>query len=416
MTRSGHKNGLLKKFINEFCNMNKGLIKIIGGIGSYTAPDGKFVKGVDLTDVIAQVRSQGEVDGYNVIVKSMGGLVTVGYDIYNYLKGLKKPITTIIDKQSASIATVVSLAGDKGSRLIVEGSEFFIHNPWINPDPGTADQLSEVAASIKETEKDLVSFYADNTGVSKEGISPLMREETGLTPEKAVELGFCDKVITKAEAALLGVTIEAQAQPLEKAFALIVHKNKPNTNQNMDTLKEIKATIGEIAKKIGLKIKGAAEVVALDWKTSDTGVTVSFESAGEVPAVGDSAMIEGQAAADGTYNFEGGYVVVVTGGKVESIVEAAASEETPEALKAKIAELEKGKTALKAESEANKAEIAELAKQVTEIGKHITTNYKVPGGGAKGNKGEGAGKQVISYSKTKLEAKRAELAAKNTKK
>lgn len=392
--------------------MNKGLIKIIGGIGSYTAPDGKFVKGVDLTDVIAQVRSQGEVDGYNVIVKSMGGLVTVGYDIYNYLKGLKKPITTIIDKQSASIATVVSLAGDKGQRLIIQGSEFFIHNPWIT-ETGTADQLAETSSNIRETEKELVAFYADNTGITKEGIAPLMRDETGLTPEKAVELGFCDKVITQAEAATFGVA--SDAAPVAKAFALLTPKKSQNTN-DMKEITAIKNLLSAMAKKIGLNDKGENEVVALDWTTTDTAIVVKFESAGETPVAGDVATVDGQPAADGTYNFDGGYVVVVTGGKVESIVEAAASEETPEALKAKIAELEKEKTALKAESEANKAEIAELAKQVTEIGKHITTTYKVPGGGAKGNKGEGAGKQVISYSKTKLEAKRAELAAKNTKK
>lgn len=392
--------------------MKKGIIKIIGGIGSYTSPDGKFVKGVDLTDVISQVRSQGEVDGYTVIVKSMGGLVSVGYDIYNYIRGLKKPITTIIDKQSASIATVVSLAGDKGQRLIIQGSEFFIHNPWIT-ETGTADQLAETSSNIRETEKELVAFYADNTGITKEGIAPLMRDETGLTPEKAVELGFCDKVITQEEAATFGVA--SDATPLARAFALLTPKQTSNNNDMKKELSAIGAILAGIQKKLGIKNETTEGAKALDWTTTDTAIVVKFESAGKTPVVGDVATVDGQPAADGTYNFDGGYVVTIKDGKVESIV-AAAAEETPAALKAKITALEADKKDLEAKNTANETALAELKKTVEEIGKHIETNYKAPGGPAQGNKGEQKDISENTYFADRKKKVKETIAAKNEKK
>lgn len=396
--------------------MKKGLLKIIGGIGSYTSPEGKFVKGVDLVDVIAQVKSQGEVDGYTVIVKSMGGLVSVGYDIYHYLRGLKKPITTIIDKQSASIATVVSLAGDKGQRWIIQGSEFFIHNPWIT-ETGTADQLAETSSNIKETEKDLVSFYCDNTGITKEGIAPLMRNETALTPEDALKLGFVDKIITQEEANVLGV--EASTGSLEKAFALLNPKQFKTDETMKKEISTMKTLLASIAKKVGLKAEGDGPK-ALDWTTTDTAVVVSFESAGDIPAEGDAAMVDGKPAADGTYNFEGGYVVTVKDGKVASIIEAAADktkEETPAALKLKITELEKANKELTDKNAANEAEIAEMAKTVERIGKHITTNYKSPAGGAQGNAGEKEKEEVKenTYLKDRKAKVKAEIAARHEK-
>lgn len=396
--------------------MKKGLVKIIGGIGSYTAPDGKLVKGVDLIDVIAQVKSQGEVDGYNVIVKSMGGLVEVGYDIYNYLRGLKKPITTIIDKQSASIATVVSLSGDKGQRLIIEGSEFFIHNPWITQS-GTADQLAETSTNIRETEKDLVAFYAENTGITKEGIAPLMRNETALTPDEALKLGFVDQIITAEQAKAMGVEVSTSAV-LGQAFALLTQTQNKNSNEMKD-LTGIKATLSAIAKKIGIKAETETTVVAIDLTTSDTQIVVSFESAGDVPMVGDNAMVEGSPAPDGTYNFENGLVVVVANGVVESVVEAVV-EETPEALKAKIKSLEDANKALEAKNKANEYELAKLSVTVEKIGKHITTNYKAPQGGVQGNRGEQSNKVKTiadnTYLKDRVANAKAKIKERNEKK
>ena len=40
----------------------------------------------------------------------------------------------------------------------------------------------------------MVEFYSKSTGTEKEAIYPLMRNETYLTPEQAVNLGFATEI------------------------------------------------------------------------------------------------------------------------------------------------------------------------------------------------------------------------------
>lgn len=67
-----------------------GNIYISGQIGTF---DG--VPGVELIDVIGQVKKQPQASAFNVHINSEGGLVDVGFYIYHYLKTLGKHITTI---------------------------------------------------------------------------------------------------------------------------------------------------------------------------------------------------------------------------------------------------------------------------------------------------------------------------------
>ena len=53
-----------------------------------------------------QVKRQPEATRFDVYINSEGGLVDVGFDIYNYLRSLGLPITTIGSGMVASIATV----------------------------------------------------------------------------------------------------------------------------------------------------------------------------------------------------------------------------------------------------------------------------------------------------------------------
>ena len=99
-----------------------GNIYISGQIGSF---DG--TPGIELIDVVSQVKKQPKATAFNVHINSEGGLVDVGFDIYHYLKSLGKPITTIGSGIVASIATVIFMAGSK--RLIRENTPFMIHLP-----------------------------------------------------------------------------------------------------------------------------------------------------------------------------------------------------------------------------------------------------------------------------------------------
>src|SRR5690606_31505879 len=167
---------------DKFCVMF-GTIKIYGQIGEC---DGQ--KGVELIDVISQVRKQREATGINVHIDSEGGRVDVGFDIYNYLKSLGLPIVTIGEKLVASIATVIFMAGNK--RMVSPDTQFMIHLPMGGLTNATADEMEAYAKETKRVETEIVSFYTKELGMNKESIFPLLRNETWLDNEQLIALGF----------------------------------------------------------------------------------------------------------------------------------------------------------------------------------------------------------------------------------
>lgn len=87
-----------------------GKIYITGTIGDFEE-DGKVVPGINLIDIVGQVKAQPEATSFDVFINSEGGYVHIGFDILNYLRSLGKPITTIGTGIVASIATVIFMAG-----------------------------------------------------------------------------------------------------------------------------------------------------------------------------------------------------------------------------------------------------------------------------------------------------------------
>ena len=89
-----------------------GNIYINGSIGTFYDENGNVLdQGVNLLDVILQVKNQPKAEAFKVYIDSPGGYVDVGFEIYDYLKSLNKPITTIGQGLVASIATVIFMAG-----------------------------------------------------------------------------------------------------------------------------------------------------------------------------------------------------------------------------------------------------------------------------------------------------------------
>jgi ATP-dependent Clp protease protease subunit len=147
-----------------------GNIYISGQIGTF---DG--VAGVELIDVIGQVKKQPQASAFNVHINSEGGLVDVGFDIYHYLKALGKPITTIGSGIVASIATVIFMAGNQ--RQVRENTPFMIHLPW-GGSMGTANELEQFADQLRAIEKKMVGFYKKALNLQEQALLPLLKNET----------------------------------------------------------------------------------------------------------------------------------------------------------------------------------------------------------------------------------------------
>jgi len=285
--------------------MKNAILKIYGDIGE---PD-KMLEMFDVLDDTVSAKSVSDFldenkDATDITVKinSRGGDVQAGWAIYDLLANSGKKIKTIGEGKIYSIATIVFLAGDE--REMMKNADGLIHNPFIPPytlaDQYESDDLLKIAESLKQEEAKILDFYVEKTGSPKEKLAEYMAEDTKLSAEDMLSLGFATKII----------------EPV-KAYAYI----KLNNNFKM-TENDVK-TFGQKIDTILEKIKGLSRIAPTDQTLKDKdGKEFKLEKESGAPAVGDKA------SPDGTFVMADGKTIVIEGGEVKEVKEPAAVDKT----------------------------------------------------------------------------------------
>ena len=283
-----------------------GTVDIIGVIGDISN-DPYFEEGTRFTtflDVVRQVEAQKDAEKFLISIDSPGGLVEDGDEIFDYLKSLQVPLKTYARNVCASMATKLFMVGQE--RVIYEGCEFMIHNPWGNT-TGDASQIENYASELRRMEKKFIDFYSEYTGTSKEAIKPLMNKESVLTAQQAVDLGFATEIFNNEL----------------KAVAIL----KKNTmSDNAITKEEAKSLLDSFGEK--LKNFFNPEKPKMLVVQDVNGVEIDFPDVaeGETPAIGDSATVDGSPA-DGEYTTPDGKVHVFEGGSLSEVREPEGEED-----------------------------------------------------------------------------------------
>lgn len=325
----------------------KGNIYISGLIGTFNGE-----KGIELIDVISQVKKQPEADGFNVYIDSDGGVVDTGFDIYNYLKSLNKPITTIGSGIVASIATVIFMAGE--NRMVRENTPFMVHLPWGGT-TGTSDEIEQYANDLRAIEKKMTGFYTKALGLEEEAILPLLREETWLTADQLSTLGF------------------TTLQPIVAAAKAVFN---PNTDK-MSNLTEKDRTWME-----GLfdKVLGKSKTPIVNKLVQDaSGTELNFEGLADdaTVEVGATATVDGSAA-EGEYTMPDETVYVFSAGKLTEIKPAEEDAEL-DAANARIVELEAELETERTARASAETTVAEIRKDVVALKKQVMSKFDASG-------------------------------------
>jgi len=260
---------------------------------------------VNLSSVQKQLK-EAEGKDIKVRIKSFGGDVGTGFDIYtelrNYAKNNDAKVITYGESQLASIATVMFLAGDE--RILAGHSEPFVHNAWCYTE-GDSKRLTRVAAELSECNNKIAQHYALHTDLSVEEALQLMEDETTISLDEAVKIRFA----TSIEEVLRPVAL--------KRF----NTNKLDTDMNKN-----KKTPGIMAKaEAFLKSVGLMAVNKLVMTADEKEVDFYELEEDEVVEVGANARIDGQDAS-GSYVMKSGETYVFEAGVLTEIIEA--SDET----------------------------------------------------------------------------------------
>jgi Protease subunit of ATP-dependent Clp proteases len=131
-----------------------------------------------------------------VWVNSPGGDVFAAAQIYNMLMEYTGAVTVKIDGLAASAASVIAMAG--GEVHMSPVSMLMIHNPatmaW-----GDSEEMLRAKAMLDEVKESIVNAYELKTGQSRVKLSHMMDDESWMNANKAVELGFADKILFSDE-------------------------------------------------------------------------------------------------------------------------------------------------------------------------------------------------------------------------
>ena len=142
--------------------------------------------GVTAQNFIKDVQSVGKSD-LTVRINSVGGSVFDGLAIYNILRSHKGYVNVKIEGIAASIASIIALGGDNIE--MAENGFFMIHNPFGNSF-GDSEEMRKTADLLDKIKKELVSVYAKQSSLTEAKIQDMMDEETWLTSQEALEMGF----------------------------------------------------------------------------------------------------------------------------------------------------------------------------------------------------------------------------------
>ena len=131
-----------------------------------------------------------------VWINSPGGDCVAAAQIYNMLMDYKGDVTVKIDGIAASAASVIAMAGTKV--LVSPVSMIMIHNP-MTAAFGNSDEMQRAIEMLGSVKDSIINAYEIKTGLSRAKLSRLMDAETWMDANKAVELGFADGIMSRAD-------------------------------------------------------------------------------------------------------------------------------------------------------------------------------------------------------------------------
>ena len=131
-------------------------------------------------------------------INSPGGMVTSGMVIYDAMKMMKSPVSTICMGLAASMGSILLSGGTKGRRFIFPHGEVMIHQPSIGGYyQAVSADLEIQAKQIKKTKEIGARILADNCGKKIEQIYKDFERDYWMDAKESVEYGIVDQVIEK---------------------------------------------------------------------------------------------------------------------------------------------------------------------------------------------------------------------------
>lgn len=132
----------------------------------------------------------------HLYINSPGGVVTSGMAIFDTMRYIKAPVSTICVGQAASMGAVLLAAGEKGKRFSLDHSRIMIHQP-LGGFQGQATDIHIHAREILRMKDELNAILADLTGQNVEKVAADTERDFFMSATEATEYGLIDAIVSR---------------------------------------------------------------------------------------------------------------------------------------------------------------------------------------------------------------------------
>ena len=132
----------------------------------------------------------------NFYINSPGGSVKDGLAVYDVIRLLKSPVTTICIGLAASMGSILFLAADK--RLMLPHSEIMIHDASFGQAEFSGlkpDEIQQRTDDLIKTCKTLRGIIEERTGLSSKVVRDKMKKDSFFKADEAIKLGLATGIV-----------------------------------------------------------------------------------------------------------------------------------------------------------------------------------------------------------------------------
>ncbi|MCI7569845.1 ATP-dependent Clp protease proteolytic subunit [Desulfovibrio sp.] len=158
--------------------------------------------GTEVNDTVASLicaqllflESQDPEKEISLYINSPGGSVTAGLAIYDTMRYITAPVTTVCMGRAASMGAFLLAAGEPGMRFALPNSQIMIHQP-SGGFHGQATDIDIHAREVLRLKERLNTILSENTGMGYDEVVKATERDNFLTPEEAKACGIIDRVL-----------------------------------------------------------------------------------------------------------------------------------------------------------------------------------------------------------------------------
>lgn len=131
-----------------------------------------------------------------LIINSPGGYVTSGFAIYDTMKNISSPVSTICTGFAASMASILLSGGAKGKRFILPNARVMIHQPSGGAG-GVASDIEIQMEELIKTKRLSAEILAQNCGQPFEKVMKDIDRDHWMSAEESIAYGIVDAKMEK---------------------------------------------------------------------------------------------------------------------------------------------------------------------------------------------------------------------------